>query len=348
MTNREQYGLRGSIKACVEECTYTGAITADGTQIPQWTSRYTTEFSAEGRIIDTRMRNSDGSEWIARTTYDASGNVVKSEWGTDGGPTTITVYTYDDRGELLKITDSSKPDNPVTFCYDERRRKTKLQVSRPEDYRPNMADARTPFQAADSPPNLPSGGSAITYYDEQDRPTEVQVRDAEGQVISRAVRSYDKDGRISEEYLTWDRPESLFPALTQADVLNAGISIEEFRRKLTEAMGGQPGPSSIAYAYDPHGRVTQTRRRIFNQEQIIETAYNEHGDKAVEITRCAQIGSGNGQGTQRPGLPSYSEVRYSYQYDDCGNWTEEMVSYRSSADGAFTSSNGRRRYLTYY
>ena len=79
----------------------------------------------------------------------------------------------------------------------------------------------------------------------------------------------------------------------------------------------------------------------------IETTYNEHGDKAAEITRSTEIGSEQEQSASRPGLPSYSEVRYSYQYDD-HNWTEEIVSYRSSPGGAFESSSGRQRTLTYY
>ena len=80
----------------------------------------------------------------------------------------------------------------------------------------------------------------------------------------------------------------------------------------------------------------------------IETTYNEHGDKAAEITRSTEIGSEQEQSASRPGLPSYSEVRYSYQYDDHGNWTEEIVSYRSSPGGAFESSSERQRTLTYY
>ncbi|HKR83424.1 MAG TPA: hypothetical protein VJS37_04575 [Terriglobales bacterium] len=348
MSHRERYGLRGPIKACVEESTFAGAVTADGTQIPQWTSRYTTEFSVEGRLVSTRIRNSDGSEWVSSTSYDASGRMLKGKWGNEGGPATETVYFYDEHGKLLKITDSNKPDNPVTFRHDEHGRMIKRQVSRPEDYQPNTADARSPFEAADSPPNLPGGGSATTFFDEEDRPTEVQVRNAQGEIVNRATRVYDKHGRVLEEHQIWDRPETMFPAQLQEEILQAGGSMEELRRQLMQLMGGQPGPSSIAYSYDAEGRVTQTRHRIFNVEHVIDTVYNQHGDKATEITRCAQIRGQNGQDTQRPGLPSYSEVRYSYQYDDRGNWTEETVSHRSSPDGDFVSSTGRRRHLTYY
>jgi hypothetical protein len=117
---------------------------------------------------------------------------------------------------------------------------------------------------------------------------------------------------------------------------------------MMEVMGGHSGPSSVAYTYDAQGRVTQIRRRIFNDERVTEITYNEHGDKALEVERRAQTGDQSGQ-AQRPGLPSYSEVRYSYEYDDRGNWTAETVSYRSSPDEAFTSPTaGRRRQLTYY
>jgi hypothetical protein len=63
-----------------------------------------------------------------------------------------------------------------------------VQVSRPADYRPNTGVAGSPFQVADRAPNLPGGGSATTVYDEHDRPAEVQVRDAQGELMSRAVR----------------------------------------------------------------------------------------------------------------------------------------------------------------
>jgi hypothetical protein len=81
---------------------------------------------------------------------------------------------------------------------------------------------------------------------------------------------------------------------------------------------------------------------------MIETTYSEHGDTETEITRSMQAKSEKEQDAPAPGLPPFSEVRHSYQYDDRGNWTEEIVSYRSSPSGAFESSSGRRRTPTYY
>src|SRR6185437_7734746 len=140
---------------------------------PELNSTYTKEFNEEGRHVVTRMRSSGGPEWVSRTVYDSSGKVLQHEWGNIGEPTIGSVYTYDNQGRLLRVTNSAKPDNPVTFQYDDRGHKTKRQVSRPEDYRPNTAHAGSPFEVADSPPNLDGGGSATTFYDDQDRPTEI-------------------------------------------------------------------------------------------------------------------------------------------------------------------------------
>ena len=112
-------------------------------------------------------------------------------------------------------------------------------------------------------------------------------------------------------------------------------------------MGGQAGPSSIAYYYDAHGHITQTRRRIFNREQLIETTYNHHGDKELEVTREEQIGEQYGQEDPAPRPLEYSEVRYSYEYDEAGNWTKESVSYRSKPSGDFQLSSERQRILSY-
>jgi len=101
---RERAGLRGPVKTCVGETTYPGATAADGTQTAELKSWYTTEYDVEGRDMATRIRESDGSEWLTHSTYDASGRLLKAAWGKEGAPTTETVYSYDDRGRLLSIT----------------------------------------------------------------------------------------------------------------------------------------------------------------------------------------------------------------------------------------------------
>ena len=131
--------------------------------------------------MSTSSSGSDGSAWATRYTYDASGRLLKTTSGKQGEKAAETIYSYNADGKLVKITKSEAPQNPTVFHYDKNGRKTKVQVSRAVvDYRSGVAVAGSPFQTADNAPNLPGGGTATTVYDEHDRATEVQVRDATG------------------------------------------------------------------------------------------------------------------------------------------------------------------------
>jgi YD repeat-containing protein len=343
-SDRVRFGLRGPVKTCVEETTYPAVTASDGTQFPERTVRIETEYDQEGRVVSTRNRNPDGSAWMIRNTY-ASGKLLKTTWGKEGEPPGVTSYAYDDQGRLTSITESSAPDNPTTFHYDERGRKTKVQKSRAEDYRPNIGIAGSPMQAADMRPNLPGGGTATTTYDENDRSTEVRIRDAQGAEVSRAVRVYDEQGHITEEKQILDDPLNLIPADARAAILaDSGASGADLREQLKKIMGGHEGASSEAYSYDAQDRVKETRRRIFNKDETIETTYNEQGDAAAETTRSLP-----GSNEQEPTWPGEnSEVRYSYQYDEHGNWTEKITSYSSDPGSTFQTSDTARRTLTYF
>jgi len=298
----------------------------------------------EGRLLSTRNRNPDGSVWTDRNTY-ASGKLLKTTWGKEGEPPGVATYAYDDQGRLTSITDTSAPDNPTTFHYDERGRKTKVQKSRAEDYRPNVATAGSSLDTADMRPNLPGGGTATTTYDENDRPVEVQIRDAQGAAVSRAVRVYDEQGNITEEKQILDDPLNVFPADTRAAILaDSGASGADLREQLKKIMGGHEGATSEAYSYDAQDRVKETRRRFFNQDETIETTYNEQGDVAVEITRTLP-GSNEPEQT----WPAQnSEAHFAYQYDDHGNWTEKVTSNSSSPGAPFETTGTIRRTLTYF
>jgi YD repeat-containing protein len=355
MSEREQRGLRGPVKSCTEESTHTFAdlTDAEGKTIPEVHSKFTTEYDTGGRMLATRHGNSDGSQWVARYDYDASGRLLKTASGIDGQASTETNYSYDPRGRLQTISDSNRPDIPVSFPYDDQGRKSKIVISSPADYRPGITEAGSPFEAADRAPNLPGGGSATTIYDEHDRATEVQVRDASGELVNRAVRTYDAQGQVKEENLIWESPEKMFPPEAMAKILeHSGLSLDQFQQELrtqfTKLMNGQSGPYSVFNDYDANGRVNRTNRRIFNHEDEIETTYNQQCNVASEITRSTRLVGEPDPTTPAAGLPSYSEVGYSYKYDDRGNWTERSTSYRSSPDAVFRSSPVIKRTLTYY
>jgi YD repeat-containing protein len=277
--------------------------------------------------------------WAVRDTYDASGKLIKSTSGKEGGPSEVTAYSYDEQGRLISITTNGAP--PVTFHYDEQGRKTKVQTSRAEDFRANFAVASGPFEAADMPPNLQGGGTATTKYDENDRPTEVQVRNAQGESVSRAVRIYDQQGDVKEEKQILDDPINLLPAEVRAQIASTPGQADTLRAQLTELMGGHEGITSVGYTYDAQGRVIARAQQFFNQVERIETTYNEQGDVAGEKTLSTQVG-------EQEQTPQNAETRYTYHYDQQGNWTEKTTLYSTSARGAFEPSATTRQTLTYF
>jgi YD repeat-containing protein len=342
-SEREQRGLRGPVKICLEESTSPARPDADGKLLPEWTSRYTTEYDREGRLLSTRWRNPNGTDWVTQYAYNSSGQLLKASAGTEGQQPTEQIYHYDAQGRLLSIQNTSQPDNPVIFRYDEQGRKTKVQTSRPEDYSANVVagNADSPFFSADRAPNIEGGGTATTIYDEHDRPVEVQIRDAQGDPVSRAERTYDDRGRVLEEKIVYDDITTMLPASARAKILETpGASLDDLREQLKQVLGkGSRSPSSIAFTYDARGCITRKIRRVFNMESIIDITCNEQGDPVRETTRTLYDDG-------KPG--EYSETHYAYQYDEHGHWTEKVDSYCSAPGCTLVPSTKTRRTLTYF
>lgn len=197
LSDREKAGLRGPVKTCVDEI-----ILPDG-------SKYltTTEYSADGRLLRFST-NSHGSEWIRTQTYDADGHLVKITSGKVGEPSVESLHTYDESGRLLTITNSPQKDGRIDFRYDEQGRQTAMQSFDPKTLQraQNTASALSPWDTAGLGIGVPMGGNLITLYDENDRAIEAQVREAQGTIVSRVVRSYDAKGRMVEEKPIWENP----------------------------------------------------------------------------------------------------------------------------------------------
>ena len=342
-----QGGLRGPVKSCTQESTLPAA---EGLR-PEIRSKSTMLYDAQGRPVESRILNSDGSQYVSRYDYAPSGQLLKITSGNQASTPKETTYSYDEQGRIRRITNLGWNEKPLLFHYDEQGHKTSTQTLTPQDYRPNMAVGGSPFEALGMVPNLPGGGSMTTIYDDHDRPTEIQVRDAKDQLISHAVRTYDAQGHVTDEKQVQDKIVPMFDPETQQKILEeSGLSPEQLDQELQagfrKLMGGQNTPYSVSFRYDGEGRQTHTTRRIINHEDEIETTYNAHGDIESEITRSSESDAEDAS-TPRLGH-SYSEVRYAYQYDQQGNWIEKTTSYRSAPDGEFQSPTISKRTLTYW
>jgi YD repeat-containing protein len=356
MSDRQKAELRGPVKMCVYEST-----------MPDSKKLLTKmEYSLDGKLLTTRTVQPDGPEWITSQTYDAEGRLVKTASGKVGEPGTELVHAYDDAGRLLSITDSPEEGNRTDFRYDEQGRKTTVQTFDPKTIqsRKNSMFGGSPWDAAQAGFGVPPGGNVTTIYGENDKPTEAQVHDAEGRIVSRMVRTYDANGRIMEENQIQENPALLMVDKFSAEqrVALDDKQLEAMNKAMKSMLSGRSGTGKT-YTYDAQGRVKEVRDRNFVLDTVTTTSYNEHGDKSEErITRTDNTAfpvgvaySMDEHGTLIPktvsNTPSLPEppkldiIEYRYEYDQYGNWTEQTVVHRSESN---EYSAVRNRTLTYY
>jgi YD repeat-containing protein len=182
--------------------------------------------------------------------------------------------------------------------------------------------------------------------------------------VSRIVRTYDANGRLVEE-----EPFQENPVLFLADKFSAegqsqptAAQLEAMNTAMKSLLRGRSG-TGTSYIYDEQGRTTKIHDRNFAIEKVTIISYNESGDKSEERTTIAgnsavPVGAAfsvdengtlipdkrNTELTEIPDLSSEEEVRYTYQYDNYGNWTQQTVNHDSSPDKPYV----RHRKLTYY
>jgi YD repeat-containing protein len=357
MSDREKADLRGPVKTCV--------LDVDG--LPDGRGKYltTTEYSPDGRLLTSSNTNSDGGKWIKTQTYDADGRLTKTIWGKVGEPSDESLYAYDGTGRLLSITSRPEKSGRIDFQYDEQGHKTSIQSFDPETLQraQKTAFAGSAWDVALAGGGVPVGGKIITTFNENDQPTEVQIRDGQGRIVTRIVRRYDLNGRIIEEKQILENPALMFadkfgaegrpqPTAEQLEMMNKAM-----KQMMCDGTG-------ISYGYDDQGRVIEMHLHGSWFDKVTKTSYNEHGDKKAEVETTAQnptfptgAFSMDESGTlvqdDRTAKPTKfpdeifgeTKVSYAYEYDSYGNWTQQTVNHSYSIGEASSIFN---RKLTYY
>lgn len=345
MSDRDKAGLRGPVKSALVEQSFADADARRFT---------TTEYAADGRVLEERIVNSDGSQWVTRSTYNRDGRLLKSASGKMGSaPSSETTYSYDAERRLVEVESGDRAR--YHFRYDDQGRKSVIESYDATPLPPNTAyGAHWEGTDLGFPPY--PGGTLTTSYNEQEVATGAQLRDAKGNLVAHIARKFDAKGRIIAEEQVADNPELMIP-----EELKSTLSPEQ-AKSLGAFLAGGIQNIAISYQYDGHGRVTERHRTGGVFEEVTVTTYNDRGDKASERTTRAMnpevgreyslteagamIPTGEPQPAPQP--PSTYEIQYTYQYDSYGNWTEQSSVARSGPEAPWKPNSIVRRTLTYY
>jgi YD repeat-containing protein len=348
MSDRDKASLRGPVKTVVDEQTFS---MSDGQQL---LTTSTTEYAPDGRILEMRTRNQDGSGWVTNYTYHSDGRLLKTVFGKVGSaPGYETTYSYDEAQRLIGLKSGDK--NQIRYHYDDKGRKSLIESYDSEPLPPNKAYA-THWEGTDLGFAPYPGGALTTLYNEQGVAMGAQLKDKDGKLVAHILRKFDAQGCITSEEQVADAPELMIP-----DELRSTLNPEQAKSVGAFVAGGMHD-RAISYVYDTHGHVKERRRSggVFGQEVTI-TTYNDRGDIESERTTTVMNPEAGrdyslteagamipvGQPQAAPPPTTY-EAQYSYQYDSYGNWTEKATVARSRPDAQWEPRSIFRRKLTYY
>ena len=342
MTDRQKAGLRGPVEQYTAE-----TITPAGATYPEMRCIGTTKYDRSGRLLHISSTDAKGSKSTTSYTYDPQGRILKTTWSQPSGQAKETYYIYDRKGRLIGITGNDEQSS--VFQYDDQGRKTR--IVRSESSGPGDRIAVATDDGSDNffmPP--PVGGHMKTWFNERNQATESQVYDAYGQLTGRLVRRFDAKGRLVESSVI-ENLESLLPLEARPE---PGV-LGELKKKLMQFRSLQ-WPSRSSFIYDEEGRVTETHFSTGAYPEVItKMTYNDHGDVDAHTTTVDDLNptktaeGGEISSAATASLSSHeTEVRFSYQYDSFGNWTERTISARSRMNGPFEISAVHHRRIAYY
>jgi hypothetical protein len=317
----KQRELLGPVKKCIEK---------------DWYWVQTSEYGPDRKLLRIRSEHDgkiiyDSLDHPFPGTRDAQGRMLRFRTNGRDGEMQEMSYNYDETGTLRSITNDRNSDR--TEFREVNGVKMTIYTFDPKIRTRGANNNFDSWESIVFGDGVPTGGSAITTYDERRKTSELRILTADGQLVRQVVRKYDASGRLEEEktlqqndgWLALDRmsPErraALTPQQAQdliKENANEGLDVHETR-----------------YKYDSQGCLIEKRQRLTPGpfEHTTTIYYNSRGD----IERKRDTWADN----------FVSEVRYSYRYDSFNNWTEKVVRTYDSKSNATTSTT--RRTITYY
>jgi hypothetical protein len=312
------------------------------------------EFRTDGKISASTVHNPDGT--IVRTTYryDDRGRLMEVQSGAADGPLTKNIYSYDDAGRHIRTVTvgADGTSRESESCrYDSAGRKTKVSfLQAPVRGGAMMYGLETSDFAIGSS----DATSVTTTYGDGDLPEEMLLHDANHEVTRRIRITRDREGRVLSEVAEF-AGQFPFPEMRKDLAAIPPEQVAALTAMLSQVFQGRE-IHGTTYAYDRQGRVLErTMRMGVLDENRVTYRYDDRDNPIEELSenRSREIGADPTTGALRSNNESMRrrDVRYEYQYDAEGNWTERIVSSRMEANDAnanFQRSNVERRQFSYY
>jgi len=348
MTERDRWGLRGSVLSCrLQRIWYSRGCSADLCESEERGDTTLVEFHPNGSLVRRRHSNPDGSEWTSMYVYDGSGRLVTVRTESVAGQVDLQRYEYDSEGRLMRtVARASDGRDRIaeSYEYDATGRKQKTVYV---DVTAQNSDTMHFWgvEGTDCAYSAPGAAALTTLHNTRDQPTELLFHDKDGRTLSRVEFVYDEMGHLVEEAQTMVAdalPAEMLEGLTSTQL--------EALRALFGA-----GPSRRQHCYDARGLRIETHTRMFGAlgRDSKRMTYNPHGDQTEEISEYEQRDfsiddRGRLSGGDTNESVSRSEARFRYEYDVRGNWTKKVVEARSGAAAEFSLSSAEQRTIDYY
>ena len=204
MTDRDRFGLRGSVKSCqLHRTWYSRGCGPDACQTEERNDVTVVEFRPDGSLERRWYKNPppNSSEWTNFYEYNDV-NQLTIERVEQGGTITITkLYEYDSAGRIAQIIMPDKDGQQrvaETYSYDADGRKKKIVHIDPEL---PSGGCGTMFgvDGTDAAYGSPGATSITSIYDDRGRPIEHLFRDSGGELITRIDLRHDERGNLVEE-----------------------------------------------------------------------------------------------------------------------------------------------------
>jgi hypothetical protein len=353
MSDLAQWQLRGPVRTLRAQFAEWNPETGDWWPLK---NRFVATFRADGRLSEIEHHNPDGSVPREVRVYDEAGRLTEDQWWSNDILTRRVVHTYEVGGRSSSAAtvdvDGTKHDTERSQ-YDENGRKTKvvfLPVPETSGATCSMGSCGTMYgvEGTDLAVSAPGATTSTTTYDDHERPSEVIFHDANNALVSRVVFSRDDDGRVLSERMEFAGPRGLL-----GPGIDANMPTDE-RASLIDLLNTvfEDHTFSLAtYAYDEKGHRIETVRRMGTlSEERVTVRYDDFDNPVeevrAELNREMRMDDGVVKSEERPS--HVQQVRFEYQYDAHGNWTERIVSQRLEPNADERPSNIERRAITYY